>query len=322
MLIQIIVLLFGLVLILGGANYLVDGASAIARKSGISEFVIGLTIVAIGTSMPEMAVSYYSAILGNTDISIGNIVGSNIFNTALILGVTAIIAPPLVTRGNLRRDLPINIFATVLLILMALNHTIFGLGKDVISRVDGAILVVLFILYIYLSFKNDEGLTEQEDAQETKPVKTWVAVLMVVLGFVALIFGGHFFVDAAVKIAHALHVSETFIAITLVAGGTSLPELATCTVAAVKGKARLALGNVLGSNVSNIFLIIGGSALIRPIATGNITYVDFGMLLFLALFLLFVPLVFRRRRIGRTEGVVLTLLFAAYFAWLIWSVTR
>ncbi len=319
MLVQIVLLLLGLVLILGGANYLVDGASAIARRSGISEFVIGLTIVAVGTSMPEMAVSYYSAFLGNTDISIGNIVGSNVFNTALILGLTAIIAPPVVTRGNLRRDLPINIFATVLLIVMGLNHTIFGLGRDAVSRVDGAILVALFVLYIYSSFKFDDGIAGDGEDEETKSVKTWLAVVMVVGGFAALIFGGHLFVDAAVKIAHALNVPETFIAITLVAGGTSLPELATCIIAAARGKAQLALGNVLGSNVSNIFLIIGGSALIRPITTGNITFVDFGMLLALALFLLLVPLIFRRRKIGRTEGVILVLMFAAYFAWLVLS---
>ncbi|MCD8312787.1 MAG: calcium/sodium antiporter [Bacteroidales bacterium] len=318
MLVQIILLLVGLLLLVGGANYLVDGASDIARKSGTSEFVIGLTIVAIGTSMPEMAVSFYSSIFGNSEIAIGNIVGSNVFNTALILGVTCLIAPTAITKGNLRRDLPINIFATLLLIFMALNHTVLGLGKNMISRVDGAILLALFVLYLYVSLKYDEEI-QAGDEDGSKPHRTWVAIVMLAGGIAALIIGAHLFVDAAVYFARRLNVSDTFIAITLVAGGTSLPELATCIVAAAKKKSRLALGNIIGSNVSNIFLIIGGSALIRPIESGNITYVDYGVLLFLALFLLIVPLIFRRRKIGRAEGAVLVLVFAAYFAWLVYS---
>lgn len=323
MLLQVILLIVGLLFILGGANYLVEGSSSIARRSGISEFVIGLTIVGIGTSTPEMVVSFYSALRGNADIAVGNVVGSNIFNTALILGITAMISPLTVAESKMRRDIPMNIVASILLIMMGLNHTIFALGSDRFSRFDGAILVALFIAYIYMSFKNDsENLIPEAVESKRAPAKTYKtgpAIVMVLLGLAALIIGGQFFVDSATTIAEYFHVPNAFIAITLIAGGTSLPELATCIVAAVKGKGQLALGNILGSNISNILLIVGGSALIHPLEIRGITGVDLGMLLLVAVFLHVSNYLFKKRMLDRVEGAILVLMFAGYMTWLITS---
>ncbi len=303
-------------LILCGANYLVEGASSVARKSGISEFVIGLTIVGIGTSTPEMVVSFYSAIMGKADLAVGNIVGSNIFNTALILGVTALIAPMIITKGNLRRDIPMNIIAAVLLVLMGMKQTIFGAGSNTIGRLDGAILLALFIYYMYTSFKHDSENAIEGGEDDSKTYKTGISVLMILGGLAGLIIGGQFFVNSATAIAEYFKVSDAFIAITLVAGGTSLPELATCIVAAAKGKGQLALGNILGSNISNILLIIGGSALIRPLAVQGITPVDLGMLLVLAIFLLATAYLFKRKQLDRIEGAILVAIEIAYMIWL------
>ena len=257
MTIQILILAAGLLLILFGANYLVDGASSIAKRFGLSEFIIGVTIVGIGTSAPEMVVSFLSAIQGKADMAIGNIVGSNIFNTAMILGVTALISPLVITRSNIRKDIPLNIGVTVLLIILGLNHTIFGLGSDQLSRIDGLILLGIFVWYLWSSFRSDS-----QEADEESPIRQYsiaVSVLMIAGGLAGLVFGGRLFVNSATEIARLFGVSDKFIAITVMAAGTSMPELATCVVAAFKGRGQLALGNVLGSNISNILLILGGS---------------------------------------------------------------
>lgn len=318
MLVHILVLLAGLLLILFGANYLVDGSSSIARKSGLSEFVIGLTIVGIGTSAPEMAVSFFASAMGNPDMSIGNIVGSNIFNTMLILGVTSLIMPLVITETNLRRDIPVNIVATVLLILFCLNHTIFGVGSNRVSRVDGIVLLLLFIYYMYVSFKNDDGAAD--DDEEIKVYSTGISAIMILAGLAALVFGGNLFVKSGTEIAKSLGVPDAFIAITLMAGGTSLPELATCIMAALKGRGQLALGNILGSNISNIFLIVGGSALIRPLTVSGITTIDFGAVLLSSIFLLASAYLFKRKKLDRAEGILLLLMWAGYMTWLIMSV--
>ena len=283
MTLQILILLGGLALILFGANWLVDGSSSIAKKFGISEFVIGLTIVGIGTSTPEMVVSFLSAFQGKADMAIGNIVGSNIFNTLMILGVTALIAPLTITKSNLKKDIPLNIFVTVLLILLGMNFTIFGLGQDQLSRIDGAIILAIFAWYLYTSFKSD---TADEDGEGIKEYKTGISALLIVAGLGALIAGGKLFVNSATELAKMFGVSDKFIAITVMAAGTSMPELATCAVAALKGRGQLALGNVLGSNISNILLILGGSALINPLSFGGMTYVDLGVVLAGAIFIL------------------------------------
>ena len=316
MFIQIIILIAGLLLILAGANYLVEGSSSVARKSGISEFVIGLTIVGIGTSTPEMVVSFISSYQGNADMAIGNVVGSNIFNTMLILGVTALIMPLKITRNTLRRDIPMNIIATMMLIIMGLNCTIFGIGNDSISRIDGIILLAVFAYYLYLSFKNDAG-SEQEE--ETRTFSTALSIIMIAGGLAGLILGGKLFVNSASEIARLCNVPEAFIAITVMAGGTSLPELATCVVAAAKKRGQLALGNIIGSNISNILLIIGGAAVVRPLPVKGITPVDFGVMLLSAIMILASAYLFKKKELDRVEGVILLLTWGSYMAWLITS---
>lgn len=308
MTLQILLLLAGLALIVFGADWLVDGASAIARKAGISEFVIGLTIVGFGTSCPELVVSLTGAIQGNADISVGNVIGSNIFNTLLILGVTAVIAPVAVTRKNSRRDIPIALLVTFLFAAFAQT------GRK-ISFYEGVAFLLVFVAYMVYCFKSDKG-AEETAADGGKVRSVWLAVLLVLAGLGGLIFGGNLFVNNATAIARALGVSDKFIAITLLAGGTSLPELATCIVAAAKKKDQLALGNVLGSNVFNILLILGASAVVTPISTFSLTWVDLGVLLSSAVVIWLWAYTGHRDRIDRWEAVLMLLGFFGYYAWL------
>lgn len=316
MALQIFILLAGLSLILFGANWLVDGSSSIAKRFGISEFVIGLTIVGIGTSTPEMVVSFLSSFQGKADMAIGNIVGSNVFNTMMILGVTALIAPLAITKSNLKKDIPLNIIVTIVLILLGMNFTLFGKGQDQLSRIDGVILLAVFAWYIWTSFRSDTADSE-EDGEGIKEYKTGISVLLIVAGLAGLIIGGRLFVNSATELAKMFGVSDKFIAITVMAGGTSMPELATCVVAALKGRGQLALGNVLGSNISNILLILGGSALINPLSFSGMTYVDLGAVLLSAIFILGSAYLFRKKQLDRFEGIILLLMEAGYMWYLI-----
>ena len=313
-LVQILILLGGLALILLGANYLVDGSSSIAKKFGISEFVIGLTIVGIGTSAPEMVVSFMSAFQGKTDMAIGNIVGSNIFNTLMILGVTALIAPLAITKANHKKDIPLNILVTVLLIILGLNATLFGAGTDQLSRIDGVVLLGIFAWYLWSSFKSDPGDSENAGT----PVKSnLVSIIMIIGGLAGLIAGGKLFVASATSLAQMFGVSDKFIAITVMAAGTSMPELATCVVAALKGRGQLALGNVLGSNIANILLILGGSALITPLSFAGMGVVDLGVILIAAVLLFISAYTFQKKELDRIEGAILILIEAGYMWYLI-----
>lgn len=318
MILQILLLIAGLALIIFGADFLVDGASAIARKAGVSEFVIGLTIVGMGTSAPEFVVSIIGALAGNSDVAVGNVLGSNIINTLLILGLTAIILPIGITRENRIKDIPINIFITALFLGMGFGYTLFKLGNsDEISRVEGIVLLVLFILYIWSCFKfnKPEGSSGKDTAVKEK--KLPVSILMVLGGLAALVFGGRFFVDSATWIASRIGVSDKFIAVTILAGGTSLPELATCVVAAAKKKGQLALGNILGSNIFNILLILGASAVISPLSFADINFLDAGVLLLSSLLVLTSIVTFRRNLIDRADGAIMVLVWLAYMAYLI-----
>lgn len=315
MTIQILILLAGLLLILLGANYLVDGSSSIAKRFGISEFVIGLTIVGIGTSTPEMVVSFLSSFQGKADMAIGNIVGSNIFNTVTILGVTALIAPLTITRSNLRKDIPLNIGVTALLILLGMNLTIFGYGEDKLSRVDGIILLAIFAWYLYSSFKSDTP--DQNEESEIKVLSVPISLLMIIGGLAGLIIGGKLFVNSATELAKMFGVSDKFIAITVMAAGTSMPELATCAVAAFKGRGQLALGNILGSNISNILLILGGAALINPLSFTGMTTVDLGTILLSSVFILLSAFLFKKKELDRAEGIILLMIEACYMWYLI-----
>lgn len=318
MLIQIIILIAGLILILMGANWLVDGSSSIARRFGISEFVIGLTIVGIGTSAPEMVVSFLSSFQGKSDMAVGNIVGSNIFNTLMILGATALVAPVVITKSNLKKDIPLNIAVTVLLILLGKSASLFGLGAtDSLSRAEGGILLLIFAIYLWNSFRSGREDTEENVMDETKPL---MATLMIIGGLAGLIFGGRLFVNSATQIALIAGLSEKFIAITIMAAGTSMPELATCVVAAYKGQGQLALGNILGSNISNILLILGGSALIHPLSFNSISDMDLGIMTVSAILILLSAISFKKKKLDRVEGVIFIGLQIAYMAYLIISI--
>lgn len=319
MAIEILLLVAGLVLVLVGAEAIVDGASALARRWGISEFIIGLTIVAIGTSAPEMVVSFISAAEKNSDMAVGNIIGSNIFNTALILGLSAIIAPVAITRGNLRRDIPVNICITALLILLGLKKTLFGIGEDGLSRIEGIVFLALFVWYMITSFVHDKDNLAEEASDAgaaAKPKPLALSILYLAGGLAALVYGGHLFVDHAQTIARMAGLSDKFIAITVLAAGTSLPELATSCLAAAKGKGQLALGNVLGSNTFNILLILGGSAVINPLSMGNMTYLDYTAVFMCAMSLVIFSWTGQRNRIDRLEGVALVLIQVLYFVYL------
>lgn len=314
MLVQFLILAAGLVLILLGANYLVDGASSVAKKFGLSEFIIGVTIVGIGTSAPEMVVSILSAIQGKADMAIGNVVGSNIFNTFMILGVTALIAPLTITKNNLKKDIPLNIVVSILLILLGMNLAIFGVGENKLCRVDGALMLGIFIWYLWSSFRN--GKADDEDF-DIRIFPMWLAVVMIIGGLAGLVFGGRLFVNSATEIAKTLGVSDKFIAITIMAAGTSMPELATCVVAALKGRGQLALGNILGSNISNILLILGLSSLITPLSMNGISVVDLGALLIASLFIFLSVYLFKKKQLDRIEAALLLLMEAGYMWYLI-----
>ena len=322
MTIEILLLLAGLALVLIGAEALIDGATGLARRWGVSEFVIGLTVVALGTSAPEMVVSFISAFEHNADMAVGNIIGSNIFNTALILGLSAIIAPVAITRGNLRRDIPVNILITVLLIVCGLKRSLFGIGMNGLSRWEGIVFLALFIWYMISSFVHDkenkpvEEVNAEATGETAKPVSLFRAILFVVAGLAALIFGGRLFVDHAQVIARMAGLSDKFIAITVLAAGTSLPELATSCIAAAKGKGQLALGNILGSNTSNILLILGGSAVISPLSMGNIDLIDYAAVFVCAISLVLFAWTGLKNRIDRLEGVTLVLIQIVYFVYL------
>lgn len=316
MFLLIVLFLVGLALVVFGADWLVDGASGVARRVGLSEFVIGLTIVGMGTSAPEMVVSLVGALEGKGDIAVGNVVGSNIYNTLLILGLTSLILPMAITRTNRKRDIPMNIGVTLLFILLGLEYTLFGFGTDGLNRIDGIILLVLFAVYMWYCFKT--GKTEEtEEEGEEKKHKLWLDILLILAGITALVVGGRMFVNNAVAIAGRLGISDKFIAITILAGGTSMPELATCVAAAVKKKGQLALGNIIGSNLFNILLILGGSAIIAPISFSSINIVDMAALMASALALVTCLYIGKRNVLDRLDGSLFLLVWGAYMAYLI-----
>lgn len=319
---DIFLLILGLALILGGANFLTDGSAALAQRFRVPEFIVGLTIVAVGTSTPELVVSVLSAAAGNSDVAIGNIVGSNIFNVFLILGVCALIAPLPLTGGNIRRDLPFLTAVSVLLLLLT-SDRLLGLGEmDAIGRIDGIVMLLLYIALIRYTIRAERRTAAQatQTTQTEKPQRSrslWLIVVMIAGGLAGLIFGGELFLDSATAIARALGVSESVIAITLVAGGTSLPELASSVVSLLKGKSEMALGNVIGSNIANILLILGLSATIHPLTLGGITRIDLLTVLLSSLLLFVTAFTFRRKAVDRWEGAIFLVIYALYIGYLV-----
>lgn len=305
--VNILLLLVGLGLVVLGADWLVNGASSIARRAGISEFVIGLTIVGFGTSCPELVVSLTGAIEGNSDISVGNVVGSNIFNVLFILGLTAMVLPVGMTDKNRRIDIPITLGATILLVILGITGSMSG---PVISRWEGVLMLLVFSAYLFYCFKSDSKDEFSETQRATLSITKSIALTLT--GLAGLIFGGDLFVDSATALARQIGVSDKFIAVTILAGGTSLPELATSLVAAIKGKEQLALGNILGSNVFNAMLILGLSSVITPLSFASMTIVDIITLVLSAVLLLIWAYTGRKNRIDRREGAAMLLCYVAY----------
>ena len=316
---DILSLLGGLLLILLGANGLPDGAASIAKRFRIPSIVIGLTIVAFGTSAPELTVSVSSALKGSADIAIGNVVGSNIFNTLMIVGCTALFAP--IVRNTLRKEIPLCILSSIVLLICANDVFLDHSSENIISTTDGLLLLCFFIIFLGYTFAIAfQGKKEGETEEEIKQLPMWRSILYIIGGLVALIAGGNFFVDGASGIARNLGVSESVIGLTLVAGGTSLPELATSIVAALKKNPEIAIGNVIGSNLFNIFFVLGCSASITPLHLTGITNMDLLVLVGSSILLWIFGLFFAKRTITRIEGSILILCYIAYTTVLIYNV--
>lgn len=312
--ISILKLIIGFVLLVKGADYFVDGSSSVAKKLRTPSIVIGLTIVAFGTSAPELATSLSAAIKGVNDIAVGNVVGSNIFNTLIVLGASAAITPIAVSKGIIKRDYPLSIFAAVLLAILSLD-ILFGRTEMAIGRVDGLVLLVCFAVFMYVTVKQGlKGRNETEEEEiETFPL--WKSFLFIALGLGGVVLGSVWAVDGAKFIAGELGMSEALIGLTIVAFGTSLPELVTSVVAARKGESDIAVGNVVGSNIFNIFLILGASGSILPMNIGN-TYVFDMTVLVLVMLVTYIPIA-RTKKISRGMGVAMVVAYFAYTAYLI-----
>lgn len=318
MILDILFLIGGLALILVGANMLTDGSSYLARRMGISELVVGLTVVAFGTSTPELVISIISAVKGTSELAIGNVVGSNIFNICAIIGIVALIKPMKVSHNIMNNEIPLVFLSSLILLIMGNGPFLDSEPAMILSRVDGILLILFFILFMRHTLSQAKsGNTSGENVDQKPPMKIAKAIFFVILGLAGLIFGGDIFVDGATGIAKALGVSDAVIALTIVAAGTSLPELAVSITAALKGKPELALGNVIGSNIFNIFLVLGASATIFPLKFGAIGNVDLlTLLLASALFWIFGRF-FKYNTITRTEGGILAAVYIAYTMWLI-----
>ena len=309
----IIKFIAGLVLVILGANWLTKGASALALRFKISELVIGLTIVALGTSLPELVISVSSALRGTPGIALGNVIGSNIFNGLLILGLTAVITPIRFSTKMLSRELPFNLLASVVLLLVS-SSILAGTDDGFITQASGLILFCFLAVFIRYTFSitNDGG-----DEEPVEQLSVGKIILFIIIGLAALIFGGNIFVDGATFVARALNISEAVIGITIVSAGSSLPELAVSVNAARKGNVGIALGNVLGSNILNIFFILGCSATITPIALKGFSCVDFYVLLASSLLIYLVARFGGKAIIKRWEGALLVCGYVAYSVYLI-----
>ena len=317
-------LIIGLALLLVSANYLVDSSVAIAQRAKISNFIIGLTIVGIGTSAPELFVSISSALSDKGDIAMGNVLGSNIANVFLILGATAVILPFAIEKEQQRRDIPIAVFASLLVMLLANDSLIPGIEKNTISRIDGAVLLIIFVAYMAYVIVNkgknpEQAIAEADEASTSSLTGKHPALLwgIAVASLAALIGGGQLFLDSAQRLAKAWGMSDAAIAITIVAVGTSLPELITAVVAAFKKNPQLALGNVIGSNVFNLLMILGVSSIVKPLELVGINLVDFGVMILGAIMLMVVVFTFGKNKFDRIEGVIFLAIYIGYTVYLL-----
>lgn len=317
---DILWLILGLGLILAGANMLTDGASALAKKWGVSDLVVGLTVVAFGTSAPELSISMVSAFQGNAPMAIGNIVGSNIFNVLVIIGVVALVRPIKIERSIMTNEIPLTVLASVALLAIA-SGPILGVGSErILTRVDGILLLLFFAIFMRYTFSQAHEISSPAtdpvavNAETKKIMPLWKSVVWVLGGLAALVFGGDRFVDGASGIASSLGMSDAIIGLTIVAAGTSLPELATSVAAAIKGQTGIAVGNVIGSNIFNIFLVLGITGTISPLPFGGITETDLLVMTGSALLFWLFGWKFGTRVITRGEGAFLLICYIGYIA--------
>ena len=318
MILDIVLIVIGVAMVLTGADRLTEGASALARRMNVPEIIIGLTIVAAGTSAPELFVSLVSALKGTPDMAVGNVVGSNTMNAMLIVGCAAMVAPMVISRSTVKKDIPFAVGASVLLMLLSLNNYL--------GRWDGIILLLgfaSFMVYTLMQAKKGEAAPVTDDSQQdanstpSKGMNPWLSALWVVAGLAMLVIGSNLFVDSASSVAYSLGISEGVVGLTVVAGGTSLPELATSVVAARKGQSAIAIGNVIGSNVFNILMILGLTATISPLAIEGITTLDMAVMLVSVALVWFFS--FTRYTVERWEGGLLVVGYLVYLWWLISS---
>lgn len=327
MILNILFLIGGLALILFGANWLTDGASAVARRLGVSDLIIGLTIVALGTSAPELAISIISAVDGNAPLAIGNVVGSNIFNILVIIGIVAMLKPIVITRSVMTTEIPLVTVSALVLLTMGCSTILDGAPERLVTRVDGILLLImfgLFLRYMFATARSSQPTAAEADpaalqAAEKSRGSTLKATAGIVGGLAALVFGGDKFVDGASGLASAMGVSDAVIGLTIVAAGTSLPELATSIVAARKGENGMAIGNVIGSCIFNILLILGTAATITPLPFGGISTIDLLVMTGASVMFWVFGWFFRERTITRVEGALMVLSYVGYTAWLIAS---
>lgn len=311
-----ILFIIGFFLLIKGAGLLVDGSASIAKKLKISSIVIGLTIVAFGTSAPEFIVNIFASVQGNSEIAIGNILGSNIANILLILGISAIIYPITAKKNTVLKEIPLSLLAIIILGLMANDMIIDGGIFSGITRIDGFILLSFFIIFLYYTF----GITKSEKdivEEEIKVLSYSKAILFIFLGLAGLVIGGKWIVDGAVQIAELFNISQSLVGLTIVAVGTSLPELATSAMAAYKKQSDIAIGNVVGSNIFNIFWILGASAIIRPLPFNASSNVDVAMTMFASIVLFAVMFIGKKRVIERWQGVFMITTYIGYVVFLV-----
>ncbi len=312
-----ILFVVGFILLIKGADWLVDGASAIARRFNISDLVIGLTVVAFGTSTPELFVNIVASAKGNTDIAIGNVLGSNISNVFLILGVSSIIYPLSVSKGTVWKEIPFGLLAVIVLGLMANDRTIDGSAASLLTRIDGLILLAFFSIFLYYSFSIATAIEGMEEQVPGKTRSMAISLLLVVVGLVGLTLGGQWIVNGAVKLATGFGMSEALVGLTIVAVGTSLPELATSAMAAYKKNVEIAVGNVVGSNIFNVFFVLGISSTIKPLSFQARSNLDIGVVVLASLLLFLFMFTGKKRSLDRWEGIVFVILYMAYIVFLI-----
>ncbi|MDW7680006.1 MAG: calcium/sodium antiporter [bacterium] len=314
MLISILLMTIGFVLLVKGADLLVDGSSSVAKRFNIPEIVIGLTVVAFGTSTPELVVSIMSDIRGYNEIVLGNVIGSNLFNILVVLGISGLIFPLTIQRNTVWKEIPCSLAAAIILLILGNDIFLFNGQQNILSTVDGILLLVLFFVFIlYIFVFSKTNITNQFSVTLYPPLKT---AIFIIAGFAGLFLGGKLVIDNAIEIAHKFSLSEKFIGLTIIAAGTSLPELATSAVAAYKKRFDISVGNIIGSNIFNIFLVLGISASIKEIPYNQVLNFDVGLLILATMVLFLTMFSGKKRRLDRWESLLLILTYIAYLVYL------